>query len=509
MKRTVLLLMIILFFPMTVQGEIPFGVSATEVVIYGSVDLDSGGSYAKINGLPGNYATGETFDGKWDSIKLDSMDYTIRFWNVGELGEGSYADATLQLSYTVADNGIIWRRSGSYDTYTFEPAPDPNFNTITYTLKFSGGPSGYFMEVAPYHNKYNKPLSGRIDAGSIILSKPSVTLEEYNANPLRDYNPVGMNELCSTDIIIPGNPFFSWPVDEEPCVDSNARFSSISRIVELFPHSNPDNIRSAKPQSIICVNDHVVTGEESIAVISFPDLSTLMMKEESEIIIKAPPEQTEKTILEQLGGTLKMNIKKVLSGESIEVKSNLATLGIKGTVFISTVSASEHTVKVLEGTVEFTDNRTKETVIVQEGEMVSSKATGLSNIERFDVQEESNLWPTAIADFSYTPLHPRTTDTVVFTDTSYYEDEDTIERSWDLADGTISDDINPVHSYLNPGVYTITLTISDDAGIVSSVTKTIEITSTGSQGTAGFELLLLFLALACVLSILTISRKNH
>ena len=139
--------MIMLFFPLTVQGEIPFGVSATEVVIYGSVDLDLGGSYAKINGLPGNYESGATFDGKWDSIKLDSMEYTLRFWNVGELGEESYDDATLTLSYNVADNGIIWRISGSYggyDTYTFEPAPDPNFNTITYKLKFSGGPSGYF-----------------------------------------------------------------------------------------------------------------------------------------------------------------------------------------------------------------------------------------------------------------------------------------------------------------------------------------------------------------------------
>lgn len=183
------------------------------------------------------------------------------------------------------------------------------------------------------------------------------------------------------------------PIIEEPCVDSGAKFSDISKEVEIFPESNPENIRSAKLHSVLCVNDHIITGEESYAWITFPDLSSIIMKEEAEIIILALPKQEEKTVLGQLKGRILMNIKKVIAGESIEVKSNLATIGIKGTTFVSEVSDQGHILKVMEGAVEMTSAINGQKEMVNAGEKASATPSGLSEISAFDVEEESHDWP--------------------------------------------------------------------------------------------------------------------
>ncbi len=177
---------------------------------------------------------------------------------------------------------------------------------------------------------------------------------------------------------------------EEPCVDSGAKFSSISKVVDIFPDSNPDNLRSAKLYSILCVNDHVLTGEESLAWITFADNSTITMKEESEIVISSPPKEISR--LEVLKGRLFMNIKKVLAGESIEVKGNWATCGIKGTTFILEENDTNTTIKLIEGVVDFTSNVTGEKKTIVGGETLSATSTGLSEEKAFNISDEKKNW---------------------------------------------------------------------------------------------------------------------
>ncbi len=407
MKRFISLIIVLLFCQSTVNAEVPLGVSATKIIIDGSVDNNQEGGYELINGLPGTRETGEPYDGLWDGIKIGSIEYTLSFWNVGEEGGTSgmlfwkkdYSDAALTIRYIPSSTGSKYKFNGymdkekkSFPTFKIsQPGNYPEFDTITYHLKFSGGPYGTFEEKGPTINSLGKPLTGEVINGGTILLRFPTSEPDQTSKYSRYSNPILVNKIGDETIVIPGNPFFGWVVQEEACVDSGARFSSISKVVDIFPHSNPDNMRSATMHSILCVNDHVLTGEESSAIVTLADLSTITLKEESEIVIESPPK--EKSRLEVLGGRLKMNIKKVLAGEDIEVKSNLATIGIKGTTFILDIDETHSTLEVLEGTVEFTSTATGKKELVTDSETVTADSAGLSQKTTFDAEAETKNWP--------------------------------------------------------------------------------------------------------------------
>jgi len=416
MKKYVLSLIVFFLFLSLVNAEVPVGVSATKIVIDGSVDINEEGVqegvYEFIDGLPGTRETGGPYDGLWDGIKIGPLEYTLTFWNVGEEGGTSgmlfwkkdYGDAVLTVRYVPTNTGVVYKFDGylDKDTKSFplfktnHPSDYPEFDAITYHLRFSGGPQGTFTEKVPAVNSLGKLLTGEvINGGTIVLRFPQFEVDKTSKYS-RYSNPIFVNKLGDETIVIPGNPFFGWTIEKESCVDSGARFSSISKEVEIFPHSDPDDISSAKPHSVLCVNDHVLTGEESSAIITFADLSTVMMKEESEIVIASP--QKEKTRLEVLGGRIKMNVKKLFTGESIEVKSNLATVGIKGTTFILDVSDSKNILQVIEGTVEFTSLVSDKKDLVEASETVFADSNGLSQKTTFDVDAESENWP-EVQDF--------------------------------------------------------------------------------------------------------------
>jgi PKD repeat protein len=60
---------------------------------------------------------------------------------------------------------------------------------------------------------------------------------------------------------------------------------------------------------------------------------------------------------------------------------------------------------------------------------------------------------------------------------------DTHAVSWDFGDGTVIGDllVPPSHVYTTNGVYTVTLSVSDDDGGLTSVSKTVMITSVAVQ----------------------------
>ena len=86
----------------------------------------------------------------------------------------------------------------------------------------------------------------------------------------------------------------------------------------------------------------------------------------------------------------------------------------------------------------------------------------------------SNAAP--VADFSYSPLHPNTQDTIMFTSLS--TDRSIINYTWDFDDGQNSYQQNPSHSYSDDGVYNVTLVVTDDDDASSSTTKQIMVNNT-------------------------------
>ena len=74
------------------------------------------------------------------------------------------------------------------------------------------------------------------------------------------------------------------------------------------------------------------------------------------------------------------------------------------------------------------------------------------------------------ADFSGDPTSGYSPLTVLFTNLSTAGDTTISGYSWDFGDGGMSSEVSPTHTYENSGVYTVSLTVTDDNGIVSNQT---------------------------------------
>ncbi|ATD67054.1 hypothetical protein CNR27_06010 [Luteimonas chenhongjianii] len=106
--------------------------------------------------------------------------------------------------------------------------------------------------------------------------------------------------------------------------------------------------------------------------------------------------------------------------------------------------------------------------------------------------------PVAGFDFSV----DNDTLTVSFTDTSS-DDGEIVSRAWAFGDGTTSSEANPVKTYAEAGVYSVSLTVTDDDGNTHTRTRQVEVGDlspdaieltnrtplSGQSGAAGTELL--------------------
>jgi probable HAF family extracellular repeat protein len=67
--------------------------------------------------------------------------------------------------------------------------------------------------------------------------------------------------------------------------------------------------------------------------------------------------------------------------------------------------------------------------------------------------------------------------TVNFTGSDSYDpDGSVVDYRWDFGDGSVSNAVNPSHSYTSPGQFTTTLTVTDDGGKTNSASTIITVT---------------------------------
>jgi len=172
--------------------------------------------------------------------------------------------------------------------------------------------------------------------------------------------------------------------------DSGARFSSLNGEVEIYHDGPPKSRRKfVKLNAVIYVGDHIVTGSDSTAIIGFADLSTYLMKPESEIVVTTPPERESKIKL--VAGNIWLNIKKMIKDGTMEVEMSQAVTGIKGTKLILESNDDYSTVKVTEGTVELT-SKGGESVWLSAGETATVTIEGIGPVRKFSVAAETALW---------------------------------------------------------------------------------------------------------------------
>lgn len=87
-----------------------------------------------------------------------------------------------------------------------------------------------------------------------------------------------------------------------------------------------------------------------------------------------------------------------------------------------------------------------------------------------------------IADFVYSPIKPNVSQTVYFDASPSYDPDGTISLYfWDFGDSTTATGITTTHSYLSESNYSVTLTVTDNAGNSSSLTKIVEVINASQQ----------------------------
>lgn len=110
------------------------------------------------------------------------------------------------------------------------------------------------------------------------------------------------------------------------------------------------------------------------------------------------------------------------------------------------------------------------------------------------VSQIVTVGPPPVANFTFIPMNPTTFTIVHFTDTSTDNLGVIISWWWDFGDQYYASLQNPEHCYTAEGVYTVTLTVTDNYGLTNSTQKTITVnnvdttppqTNISFQGTVG------------------------
>jgi hypothetical protein len=194
------------------------------------------------------------------------------------------------------------------------------------------------------------------------------------------------------------------PIEEDTgdtLIDSGARFSSLSGQVEVRHGNDPKGWYFAKMDTVLYVGDHIRTGDDSSAIIGFADISTYLLKSESEIIITKPPGKISATQL--VLGNIWVNVKKMMVDGTMEIDMGQAVAGIKGTTLVCEETGSSSVLKVIDGTVSFMSKKTGAVVQVPAGQMVTATANGLGPITSFDITAEAIKYGADPAQFNQNP----------------------------------------------------------------------------------------------------------
>lgn len=187
-------------------------------------------------------------------------------------------------------------------------------------------------------------------------------------------------------------PRWRWPFQtEETPQPSIVRFGDLWGEVNVRPNDEDDDAYIfAELSTPLHHNDRIKTWTRSGAILSFSDMSSFIMKEDTIIVLDIANEHESKIKL--VAGNVWTNLKKLWSDGSMEIEMGQAVCGIKATTLIIEETGNVSTLKVLEGEVEFTSKATGEVEYIGGGQMISADKDGLGEIEPFDIEEEMKGW---------------------------------------------------------------------------------------------------------------------
>lgn len=105
--------------------------------------------------------------------------------------------------------------------------------------------------------------------------------------------------------------------------------------------------------------------------------------------------------------------------------------------------------------------------------------------QTINIRIQDNQAP--VASFSVTPANPRTFETATFTSNSFDPDGFIVQHRWDFGDGFTAGGSTAFHAYSSPGIFTATLTVTDNQGRSASTSQQVLVGS-GQPSRAGFTI---------------------
>ena len=180
----------------------------------------------------------------------------------------------------------------------------------------------------------------------------------------------------------------------DQCVDSGARFTGLQEQIEVSSECNGDYAKGiwhfAKREDTLYGGDHIKTGEDSTAILGFQDMSTFILKAESEIVLLVPENKDSK--LKLVAGNIWTNFKKMVKDGSMEIDMDQAVLGTKGTTFVCSSDGKTSTMQIIEGTVEITGKADGKKILVTGSQQVTATSKGLGIPVAFDATVAQADW---------------------------------------------------------------------------------------------------------------------
>ena len=96
------------------------------------------------------------------------------------------------------------------------------------------------------------------------------------------------------------------------------------------------------------------------------------------------------------------------------------------------------------------------------------------------VEPFEEFFKSPVADFIYYPPNPIVNQTITFNASSSYDpDGQIVSYEWKFGDGCTASGVIVTHTYTQPGTYTVTLTVRDNDGLASSISKSIIVSNIG------------------------------
>ncbi len=175
--------------------------------------------------------------------------------------------------------------------------------------------------------------------------------------------------------------------------DSGARFADLSGEVTIASCYDLENGSIAEMDMVIETGSIIRTEGDSVAIISFADNTSFVMKPFTTVYIEFPGTQGK---LSLLAGKIWANVKQAAETGYFPVIMNQAVTGTKGTTFVVEETGQLSTLKVLEGEMYFRSLVTGESVDVITGQSVGANSSGLTEIVAFDVGQEAAQWPETV-----------------------------------------------------------------------------------------------------------------